>query len=78
MPKDHFDAIVRWRDQLDRVGPGLDRFEQSATVSTMLYGCRSWLEHHGVTAETQMLERIRSIEAELTAWMAIRGRTSTI
>lgn len=34
MPKDHFDAIVRWRDQLDRVG--LDSFEQSATVSTML------------------------------------------
>lgn len=77
MPKDHFDAIVRWRDQLDRVGPGLDGFEQSATISTMLYGCRSWLEHYGKTAEPQMLETIRSIEAELVAWMVARSRTFT-
>lgn len=77
MPRDHYAAIVRWRDQLDLAGQGLDDFEQSATVSTMIYGCRSWLEHYGTTADAAKLDRIRSIEAELTAWMANRGRTFT-
>lgn len=74
MHMDHSDAIIRWRDQLDTAGSGLEGFEQSATISTMLFGCKAWLLSHGQNADGTTMDRIRQIEAELTSWLAERGQ----
>ena len=77
MPPNHASAIIRWRDQLDELGGGLVAFDQSATVSTMLFGCHSWLEHHAATASADETARMERIKAELEKWMSARGLTFT-
>ncbi|WEJ56761.1 hypothetical protein [Devosia sp. FJ2-5-3] len=77
MPQDHSTAIIRWREQLDVVGPGLDAFDQTATVSTMLFACRSWLRNHAPAADPQMQDKIQYIDNELTSWMTDRGLAFT-
>lgn len=69
MPSNHFAAIVRWREQLDALGPGLESFDQAATVSTMLFGCQTWLEHHAATASVPDVGRIQRIKTELELWL---------
>jgi len=77
MPPNHASAIIRWRDQLDRLGEGLEAFEQSATVSTMLFGCHSWLKHHADAAPADEATRIEGIRIELEQWMKVRGLSFT-
>lgn len=77
MPPNHAAAIIRWRDQLDELGEGLEAFEQSATVSTMLFGCHSWFKHHADTALPEDANRMERINAELENWMSVRGHTFT-
>jgi len=73
MPPNHASAIIRWRDQVDELGGGLEAFDQSATVSTMLFGCHSWLKHHAGTASAVEAATMHRIKAELEAWMSARG-----
>ena len=75
MPANHAPAIIRWRTQLDTLGKGLNGFDQSATVSTMLYGCNSWLTHHAQAASPDEVAKIRRIKAELERWLEARGLT---
>lgn len=77
MPPNHASAIIRWHDQLDALGGGLEAFEHSATVSTMLFGCYSWLKHHAATASAEEAVRMHQITAELEKWMGVRGLTFT-
>jgi hypothetical protein len=72
MPKHFASAIIRWRDHLDSQTGGLGGFDQSYTVSTMLFGCHRYLEAHGTEVSPEK-ERIDAIKAELEAWMAERG-----
>lgn len=73
MPPNHASAIIRWRDQLDKLGGGLETFDQSATVSTMLFGCHSWLKHHAGSASAEEAANMTRIKAELETWMSVRG-----
>lgn len=73
MPTNHASAIIRWRDQIDELGGGLEAFDQSATVSTMLFGCHSWLKHHAGIASAGEAATMHRIKAELEAWMNARG-----
>lgn len=73
MSKNHAPAILRWRDQVERIHGGLDAINQSATVSTMLFGCRSWLRDYAADAADEEIERIDAIRAELEGWLAKRG-----
>ena len=73
----YFSAIVRWREQLDQMGGGLAAFEQSATVSTMLFGCRRWIETKAGVAAAGDVERIQHIRDELEHWLEKRGLTFT-
>lgn len=77
MSKSHAAAIIRWRDQVTNISGGLDKVEQSATVSTMLFGCHSWLEKHGERSPPEVVTRIEVIKAELEDWMQTRGLTFT-
>jgi hypothetical protein len=58
MPPNHAAAIIRWRNHLDELGGGLDAFDQSATVSKMLFGCHSWFKHHAEIASAEEAARI--------------------
>jgi hypothetical protein len=78
MPPNHASAVIRWRDQLDELGDGLEAFDQSATVSTMLFGCNSWLTHHAGTATPDEVARMKRIKAELETWMSVRGLSYTL
>lgn len=77
MPPNHSSAIIRWRDQLDALGGGLEGFDQAATVSTMLFGCHSWLRHHAGGASPEETTRMEQIKVELEKWMSGRGLTFT-
>ena len=77
MRPNHASAIIRWRDQLDELGGGLEAFDQSATVSTMLFGCHSWLAHYAGTASPDEVARMERIGDELEDWMSGRGLTYT-
>ena len=74
MKKDYAPAILHWREYVTKVYGGLDAFEQSSTISTMLFGCDRWLEQYG---EDQQYDdtrvRIEVIRSELEAWMQQRG-----
>lgn len=72
MPQNFASAIIRWRDHLDSRPGGLSAFDQSYTVSTMLFGCHRYLEAHGAHA-TPEKDRIEAIKGELEAWMRERG-----
>lgn len=73
MATDHASAIFFWRDNIDKQAPGLSG-APSATVSTMLFGCRHWLHHHSNSGSTETRQRIETITAELEAWLTERGR----
>lgn len=75
MPANHASAIIRWREQLDELGGGREDFDQSATVSTMLFGCHSWVKHHAGTAPADEKASMERIKAELEEWMSARGLT---
>ena len=68
-------AIISWREHLEQHGGGLASYEQSFTVSTMLFGCHRWLDRHGVDAPPAQAERIAEIRHELEDWMVQRGLT---
>ena len=75
MPPNYASAIIRWRDQLDQLGGGLEAFDQPATVSTMLFGCLTWRQHYAATASADESARVERIKAELENWMSARGLT---
>lgn len=75
VPKDHAPAILRWREYVAKLYGGLDAFDQSSTISTMLFGCDRWLEEYGASEQDDTRERIKTIRAELEAWMGQRGLT---
>lgn len=77
MTKNHAAAIFRWREQVDQISGGLATFNQSATISTMLFGCNTWLRNHADSASEAEIERIETIKAELEAWLAQRGLAFT-
>ena len=77
MPPNHASAIIRWRNHLDELGGGLEAFDQSATVSTMLFGCHSWLKHHAGMASAEEAATMQRIKAELEEWMRMRGLSYT-
>lgn len=72
MPNHFASAIIRWRDHLESQPGGLSAFEQSYTVSTMLFGCHRYLSAHEADASAEK-ERIETIKGELEAWMLDRG-----
>jgi hypothetical protein len=78
MPTNHAPAIIRWREQLDRQPGGLAAFEQSSTVSTILFGCHRWLDTHAQAASEEERSQIESIVAELEEWMRQRGKIFTL
>lgn len=69
----HAPAIVHWWTQVKKDG-GLAAVNQSATVSTMLFGCHRWLELHADQSSAEVSE-IKRIKDELESWMSIRGKT---
>jgi hypothetical protein len=73
MSKAHASAIIRRRDQVTAILGGLDQVEQSATISTMLFGCHSWLEKHASDSTPEVVRRIEEIKTELEGWMRSRG-----
>lgn len=77
MPPNHASAIIHWRNQLDELGGGLEAFDQSATVSTMLFGCHSWLKHHAGVASAEEAATMQRIKAELEKWLRMRGLSYT-
>lgn len=75
MPVSNYPAAIRaWWEQVQRDG-GIAEFGQSATVSTMLFGCHRWLESNpDQSAGTEMSE-ILDIKDQLEDWMRLRGKT---
>ena len=69
----HAPAIVHGWTQVKKDG-GLAAVNQSATVSTMLFGCHRWLELHADQSSAEVSE-IKRIKDELESWMSIRGKT---
>lgn len=72
MPKHFASAIIRWRDHLESQPGGLPAFDQSYTVSTMLFGCHRYLAAYATDASSEK-ERIETIKGELETWMRERG-----
>lgn len=68
----HASAIIRWRSEVEKNG-GISQFEQSATVTTMLFGCHRWLESQAATADHNVVRSIEVIKGELEQWLADRG-----
>lgn len=66
-------AIISWREHLEQHGGGLASYEQSYTVSTMLFGCHQWLDRHSADASPNQTRRIEEIRYELEEWMGQRG-----
>lgn len=69
----HAPAIVHWWAQVEKEG-GLSKLEQSATVSTMLFGCHRWLSVHAHRSHPEEVTEIEHIKTELENWMSIRGK----
>lgn len=69
----HASAIIHWRSEVEKNG-GMSHFEQSATVTTMLFGCHRWLEFHAATADHDVVRSIEAIKNELEQWLADRGQ----
>lgn len=78
MPINHGPAILRWWQHLERQPGGLAAFEQSHTVSTMLFGCHRWLSTNGKDASEEERRSIEAIRAELEDWMIQRGLQYTL
>lgn len=72
----HAPAIIRWREDVENNG-GLDAFDKSSTVSTMLFGCLRCLQNPSGTSDPDQMERIERIRSELEAWMKSRNLAFT-
>jgi hypothetical protein len=72
MPSNHASAILRWYQHIQQQPDGLAG-AASATVTTMLFGCHHWLEHHSGSAAPDTLDRIHRVKHELETWLAERG-----
>lgn len=72
MPQNFAPAIIRWRDHLETQPGGLSAFDQSYTVSTMLFGCHRYLAAHAPDVSPEK-DRIEAIRGELEGWMRERG-----
>lgn len=77
MSKNHAAAILRWREQVEQYFGGVESFDQSATISTMLFGCQSWLRVHAAGASEAEIRQIEAIKAELEDWLERRGLVFT-
>ena len=71
--RDHYGAIMRWRQGVDRFEGGLASFQGSAAVSTMLFGCRQWLAVHASDGSPEDVQAIVAVHSELERWMMDRG-----
>lgn len=60
----HASAVLRWWEQVEKEG-GLSSVKQSATVSTMLFGCHRWLELHAGQSSAAEVSEIERITSEL-------------
>jgi len=72
MPSNHAAAILNWYEHIEKQPQGLSG-ATSATVTTMLFGCYHWLQHHSATATEETSERIEFIKLQLETWLADRG-----
>jgi hypothetical protein len=54
---------------------GLSIVEQSATVSTMLFGCHRWMTVHSHLSSAEEVSKIEAIKRELENWMTTRGKS---
>ena len=70
----HAPAILHWWEQVEKDG-GIGTVSQSATVSTMLFGCHRWLESYGDQSSGPEVSEIRHIKDQLEHWMSARGKT---
>ena len=70
----HAPAILHCWEQVERDG-GIATVSQSATVSTMLFGCNRWLESHADQSSAPDVSEIRRIKDELEKWLSARGKT---
>lgn len=77
MPTNHAAAILAWRSHVDNQPGGLETFDQSSTVSTMLFACNTWLSQYADMANEIEVDRITLIKSELEAWMIARGHLLT-
>ncbi|MDB5527335.1 MAG: hypothetical protein JWR51_438 [Devosia sp.] len=75
MPTNHAPAILKWREDVDRLEGGLSDSLRSSTVSTMLFGCNQWIRTHAKSASPEEVARIEDIRSELELWLAERGLT---
>ena len=75
MAKDYSRAILNWRENVTKIHGGLDAFDQSPTISTMLFGCNRWLEEHEEDQHDDIRRRIVDIKSELEAWKRQRNLT---
>ena len=73
MPKNHAPAIITWWEHLQLQPGGLEAFDQSQTVSTMLFGCHRSLETQALAEDLDTRARIEAIRDELEAWMRQRN-----
>lgn len=71
---DYAPAIRHWWAHVEKNG-GLASYEQSATVSTMLFGCNRWLELNAGNSSAQDISEIERIKDELHNWIKLRGKT---
>lgn len=71
---DYAPAIRHWWAHVEKNG-GLASYEQSATVSTMLFGCNRWLELNAGKSSAQDISEIERIRDELCNWIKLRGKT---
>lgn len=69
----HASAVLRWWEQVQKEG-GLGRVSQSATVSTMLFGCYRSLEEHTDSMTASEASEISRIRDELHDWMSRQGK----
>ena len=67
-------AIRHWWEHVEKQG-GMSTVTQPATVSTMLFACRRWLDTQADRAEAEEVEQMKKIESSLEAWMEAQGRT---
>lgn len=71
MPINHAPAILRWREHAEKQSGGLSKLDEPATVSTMLFGCNSWLAT--AAADDPETAKIQAIKLELETWLGAKG-----
>jgi hypothetical protein len=69
----HAPAILRWWEGVTKQEGGLGAFEQSATISTMLFACNRWLSTNAGSSTASEIAQIERIKSELGGWMDDHG-----